>query len=414
MKTAGSRYVSCAFMIAVMCVSVLQAQAFKVIYSFAGGSDGSTPLGWLIADAKGNLYGTTVSGGAGPLHCPSGCGTVFMITPSGQETILHRFQNLGDGARPGDGLSFDAAGELYGTSAAGRQGGHSVGGAIFRLDPVTAKLKVLYDFSDGADGGVPESGVILDAHGNLYGTTFGGGERKPSECQLNGCGVVFKLNTRDELRVLHRFRGTPDGWAPQAGLIRDAAGNLYGTTNGGGTGNNCNPPSDCGTVFKVDRHGKETILHNFTSSPDGEAPDAALIMDDAGNLYGTTVAGGVYGLGTIFRMDPADNVTVLHSFAGPPDGADPVGGVVRDSAGNLYGATYAGGDAACGFEGSGCGSVYRLDVSGNLSILHAFSGGADGGGPLREHLLLDSAGNLYGTTMWGGIPNNGVVFEITP
>ncbi|HYL11569.1 MAG TPA: choice-of-anchor tandem repeat GloVer-containing protein [Terriglobales bacterium] len=243
--------------------------------------------------------------------------------------------------------------------------------------------------------------LIMDAAGNLYGTN-----------QLNGAfgyGTIFKLDTSGNETVLHSFTGDAgDGCAPIGALIMDNAGNLYGTTE------DCN----LGTVFKLDTSGTYTVLHSFTGS-DGEFPSAALIMDSAGNLYSTTLFGGASGCGTVFKLDSFGNETVLHSFAGS-DGATPTAGLIMDAAGNLYGPTAAGGSGSCAplphSSEVGCGTVFKLDTSGNETILHSFTGGSDGANP-DAGLIMDKAGNLYGTATGGGSSNCfggcGTVFKLT-
>ena len=237
---------------------------------------------------------------------------------------------------------------------------------------------MLYSFTGGADGAVPEASVIGDGAGNLYGTTNSGG--------ASNAGVVFRLDAMGQETVLYSFTGGSDGGYPYSGVIRDAAGNLYGTTTyGGGAG--------LGVVYKVDATGHETVLHSFTGAADGGHPNAALILDAKGNLYGTTVNSGAGFGGVVFRMDPVGNETVLHSFSGE-DGVEPYGGVIGDGAGNLYGTTFYGG-------ASNNGVVYKLDAKGNETVLYNFTGGADGGEP-QVGVIRDAEGNLYGTTLFGG------------
>jgi uncharacterized repeat protein (TIGR03803 family) len=259
------------------------------------------------------------------------------------------------------------------------------------------KESVIYSFKGGAnDGGYPSAGVIRDAAGNIYGTTWLGG--------AVDFGTVFEISKHGET-LLHSFRGGADGAVPLAGLIRDAAGNLYGTTTVGGG------PSCVGTVFKLSTTGKETVLHCFAGQPtDGGYPLASLILSKKGNLYGTTDSGGTNNVGTVFNMAAAGSETVLHSFTGGvvggTDGASPGGGVIRDSAGNLYGATLAGGP-------QNAGVVFKVDAAGMETVLYAFSGGAAGANPMGN-LVRDAAGNLYGITNIGGTANRGTIFKIDP
>ncbi len=380
------------------------AQALTTLHSF-GGSDGAGPSAGLIADAAGNLYGTTADGGATTICVPTGCGTVFELTPTETLTVLHSFAVFGDGGVPLAGLIADAAGNLYGTTA---NGGASSRGTVFELTPTGAALTVLHSFSStGSDGANPSAGLIADAAGNLYGTTaFGGaGTNCPS-----GCGTVFKLMPTGTLTVLHSFGGS-DGANPSAGLIADAAGNLYGTTADGGAGTNC--PSGCGTVFELTPTGTLTVLHSFTFS-DGANPFAGLIADAVGNLYGTTISGGVSGRGTVFELTPTGTLTVLHSFTGS-DGGFPSAGLIADATGNLYGTTSEGG-ASANCSVFGCGTVFKLTPTGTLTVLHSFAG-SDGETP-SAGLIADAAGNLYGTTQYGGASTNcgasgcGTVFKL--
>ncbi len=261
---------------------------------------------------------------------------------SGKESILHSFAGTPDGEDPRSILVRDSAGNLYGTTQyGGTQGGF---GTVFRLD-TKGQLTLLHSFSGTPDGEDPYSGLLRDAGGNLYGTTLYGGTG-------GGFGTVFKLNAKGKLTLLHSFAGTPDGEDPQAGLLRDAAGNLYGTTQYGGTN------GGFGTVFKLSAKGKLTLLHSFGTIPDGQNPYARLIRDEAGNFYGTTFHGGTYGDGTVFKLDTAGKLTVLHSFNNSPDGANPIAGLILDKSGNLYGTASQGGDLSCGF--SGCGTVFEV------------------------------------------------------
>jgi uncharacterized repeat protein (TIGR03803 family) len=274
---------------------------------------------------------------------------------------LHSFTGRsGDGEYPEAGLVLDEAGNLYGTALyAGLAGcGNGLGcGTVFKVSP-TGTATQLHTFTGHTDGGWPLATLVRDQAGNLYGTASGGGD---SNCyQGYGCGTIFRLDPAGHYKVLYTFTGAPsDGADPEAGMILDAAGNLYGTTQRGGS-------ADFGTVFKLDPTGKETVLHSFLGAPtDGRYPAfATLIRDAAGNLYGVTPDGGnnctqtQVSCGMAFMLDPTGTETVLYNFTGAGDGADPFGGLVRDAAGNLYGATAYGGDfTSCVF---GCGVVFKL------------------------------------------------------
>jgi len=367
------------------------AQTETVLHSFAGRPDGATPSSVLILDTKGNLYGVTFSGGAYSKN-----GTVFKMTPSGTETILHRFhpQRNEDGGGP-TGLVLDKNGNLYGTTADGGANGR---GTVFKLTPSKTET-VLYSFgANGTDGSTPCYGVALDTQGNLYGMTFYGG--------AYGGGTAFKVTPSGTETILHSFNtnGT-DGYFPFASPILDKKGNLYGTTYYGGA--YCSPYG-CGTVFELTPSGTETILYSFgADGVDGQYPEAGLVFDEEGNLYGTTRYGGAYGNGTVFELMPSGTETILWSFGNGTDGANPVADLIFDGTGNLYGTTPYGG--AYGNNGT----VFELMPSGTETILHSFnSNGTDGYVPW-DGLVMDTKGNLYGTTWYGGAYNYGTVYKVT-
>src|SRR5580692_4105775 len=317
------------------------ASSEQVLYSFcstSGCGDGEQPTAGMIFDKLGNLYGTTTKGGF------YGQGTVFELIPNNgtwTEKVLHSFNANGkDGYFPAAALIFDAAGNLYGTTVHGGSSSNCYDGCgtVFELTPgANGKWteKILHEFK-GADGDLPDSSLILDAAGNLYGTTFGGG--------ATDYGLVFELtlsNGKWTENVPHEFNGT-SGSVPRAGVILDGSGNLYGTTDSGGT-------HISGTVFQlIPNNGKWTakVLHNFGSGSDGSFPSADLVRDHAANLYGTTASGGTYVSGTLFELIPNNGQwteSVLHSFGNGTDGAFPSSRVILDSAGNLYGTTESGG-----------------------------------------------------------------------
>src|SRR5271157_1962225 len=260
---------------------------------------------------------------------------------------------------------------------------------------------VLYTFTGSPDGAVSDGGLVRDAQGNLYGTTYYGGNSACTGPFGNGCGTVFKVNTTGNEAVLYSFTGGGDGAFPVAGLVRYAQGNLYGTTSQGGD-LACNAPNGCGTVFKVDTTGKETVLYSFTGGADGAYPKAGLLPDAQGNLYGTTNQGGASNYGTVFKVDSTGNETVLYSFTGTGgDGAGPEAGLVQDAQGNLYGTTAGGGDVACNAPHD-CGTVLKVDRIGQESVLYSFTGTGGDGACSYAGLVQDAQGNLYGTTAGGG------------
>ena len=387
--------------LALACVAA-QAQTFKVLYEFPRGADGANPAAGLVRDAAGNLYGTVAPGGN--TSCYSGCGLVFSLSPAGVETVLYSFTGTnGDGEYPVAGLLRDAAGDLYGTT---QNGGPTGCGILFKLDP-SGNETVLYSFAGGTDGCIPNLGVIQDAEGNLYGATYSGGD---SNCTVGGCGVVFKLDKAGKETILHRFHGRDGAFAGNGFLVWDAAGNLYGTTVAGG--DTCPWGSlGCGVVFRVSKTGKETVLHKFTGYTDGHAPISGVLRDEAGNLYGTVSGGGDLncnygnGCGVIFKLDKRGKMSQLYTFKGA-DGAIPYAGLIQDPAGNFYGTTTQGGE-------SGEGTAFVLRKNGKETVLHSFTGDADGYEP-NGWLIRDQAGNLYGAASNGGTYGGGTVFKITP
>jgi uncharacterized repeat protein (TIGR03803 family) len=388
------------------------AQQETVLHSFGNGKDGHRLYGNLIFDASGNLYGTTALGGA------YSKGTVFELIPKTgggwTEKVLHSFGNGEDGSGPSVGVIFDGSGNLYGTTAIG--GAYSKG-TVFELIPKTGggwTEKVLHSFGNGTDGNGPYSSLMLDA-GRLYGTTYDGG--------VYSYGTVFELSPKVgggwTEKVLHSFNATgTDGGYPMASMIFDAGGNLYGTTVSGGT-------HDCGTVFELSpKKGggwTETVVHAFNNNgTDGSKPYAGVILN-AGNLYGTTIGGGTHYYGTVFELSPKVGggwtETVLYSFGdNGTDGNSPVDAVTF-YAGNIYGTTFTGGNnLSCTGNGGGCGTVFELTPAfgggWTETVLYNFSK-PDGFEP-ESRVIFDGSGNLYGTTAAGGAYKTGTVFEITP
>jgi uncharacterized repeat protein (TIGR03803 family) len=350
-----------------------------------------------------SFYGTTANGGTDSLP-----GTVFKVDLKGNETTLYSFSGSPDGYVPLAGLIKDSDGNLYGTTAYGGLYGF---GTIFEVSK-TGVETVVYSFSGyPADGVYPQAGLVRDAAGNLFGTTQYGG---PGSCQINGftegCGTVFMLSNTGVETVLHGFvSGTTDGQLPIARLLLDAAGNLYGTTCHGGT-------QGMGTVFKVTPGGTETVMYSFAGTPDGSCPLAGLNLH-AGIFYGTTYQGGASNYGTVFKLTKAGQETVLYSFSAlHQDGHYPQAALIRDSSGNLYGTTLGGGIETkyCHVIENGCGVIFKLSSAGKETVLHRFAGyPIEGASPISD-LLRDSLGNLYGTTDIGGTAEAGTVFEWAP
>lgn len=368
--------------------SAVQAQSYSLVYSFQCGRDGAYPFAGLVSDGGTTFYGTTSRGGTYAL------GTVFQVTSSGTETVLHSFPAFStDGYYPSAALIRDAHGNLFGTTD---YGGTFGGGTVFKISASGIET-ILYNFTGQKDGGSPNS-LVEDANGVLYGTTYGGGTQ--------GYGTVFKLTQAGVETVLHSFSNSRrDGGFPFSGVVRDTAGNLYGTTyDGGGHGD--------GTIFKVTAAGSETVLHSFSGGPsDGSNPASGVILNTAGDLLGTTSFGGSSNHGTIFEWSTASVETLLHNFVGGlDDGNDPVAGLLQDG-NDIYGTTLLGGSTGCG--DSGCGIVFSM--TGTLvTPLHSFGPPPTDGHFSDGTLVLGSAGELYGTTYIGGSGQCGTVFKILP
>jgi uncharacterized repeat protein (TIGR03803 family) len=476
----------------------------SVLYSFFGLADGGNPIGSLIWDSAGSLYGTTTYGGySNSGGCNGGCGVVFKLTPGSggnwSQSVLYSFRGYqGDGSNPSAALVFDSGGNLYGTT---QYGGPSNSGTVFKLTPAPSSgwtESVLYAFSGGADGAYPGAGLTFDKVGNLYSTTASGGDLNCGG--FPGCGTVFELvlqtNGTWKETVLHNFQGTPaflnlstsvlvdshgdlygttstgeffygsvfrlrrharddwnyetlysfaggkDGYAPSAGLIFDARGRLYGTTQYGGVISGQTPcpyQIGCGTVFEITPHSggasTENVLHRFTGGGDGAQPLASLISDQSGNLYTPASAGGgggcdyfSVGCGVVLKLSPRRGgkwaADALYHFAAS-DGYSPQSTLIADSSGDLYGTTNAGGEGPGYFEGIGgqdcpygCGTVFMVTRSSggnwNRKVLYSFTGISGDGSFPWGNLTFDGAGNLYGTTEFGGAYGWGTVFELMP
>jgi uncharacterized repeat protein (TIGR03803 family) len=379
-------------MFAPLAPSAHAQSTYVTLFSFDG-TDGNSPRANVLRDPHGNIYSTTEAGGS------LGEGMVFRVSATGVETALYNFGGGSAGSYP-NGIVRDNAGNLYGTCAGG---GAFDDGNVFKVNQ-RGKETVLYSFKGGADGVTPQAGLLRDSAGNLYGTTAAGGTAN--------YGTVFKVDAAGNETVLHAFTGEPDGANPNSDLVEDAAGNLYGTTAyGGANGTNV---GGYGTVFKVDAAGNATVLYSFAGGTDGEVPLAGVIRDLAGNLYGTTYNGGGFtncssNCGTVFRIDAHGRETVLHSFGSGTDGTGPRADLIFDEAGNLYGTTQKGGANQAGI-------AFKLDKTGNETILFNFGGnlgGAEAGAYPFGALARDAAGNLYGTTLGGGANGYGAVFELT-
>lgn len=356
------------------------ASGYKVLFAFSG-TKGQFP-GAGLANLNGTLYGTTYGGGA------NSSGTVFKVTTSGTEKVVHSFKPGADGSSPGYGTLVYVSGAFYGTT---ETGGTFDLGTVFRVSP-TGTEKVLYSFKGDKDGSRPFAG-LTNVRGTLYGTTdFGGASND---------GTVFKITTSGVERVLHSFKDGADGANPTAGLT-NVNGMLYGTTAKGGK-----PCAlECGTVFKISSAGTERVLYAFKGPPhDGETPTGGLI-DINGTLYGTTEYGGVgsSGGGTVFKITTAGTEKVLHTFT-PGDAANPAYANLTGMKGSLYGVAWQG--------GVGFGAVFKITANGTESVLHSFAAGSDGASPYGTLVVVN--GKLYGTTQAGGSASGGgTVYTVGP
>jgi uncharacterized repeat protein (TIGR03803 family) len=386
-----------------------RSQTFSVIHNFSDGMDGGEPVAGPTLDRAGSLYGTSFTGG-NFTHCPNGCGAVYKLTLHGSSWTLnpvYSFSGPDDGSMPDYGaLVIGADGTLYGTAL---YGGFNDSGTVFNLRPrptVCGSLicrwneTTVHEFGNGNDGFNPQGGVVFDAAGNLYGTTYRGG--------ASGEGTVWQATRSGQSwteSVIYNFASSGDGVNPAGTLTIDNVGNLYGTTEAGGLG--------YGTVFQLTNSGSqwtETILYKFQNSDDGAYPVGGVVLDRAGNIYGGTSLGGQNGGGTVYDLSPSGGsytMNVLHQFSGH---GGPYNNLTIDASGNnIYGTTIGDGDAQDG-------SVFKLTQSnGNWTFtsLHDFANGSDGRFPSGS-VAVDSQGNVFGTASSGGSTNRGLVFEITP
>jgi hypothetical protein len=388
---------------------------YGVLHNFGAAGDGTTPYGPPVLDSRGNLFGVTTDGGTGSKQCSLGCGTVFELIrhPNGtwQEELLHDFTAGGESAFPHGSLIFDSSGSLYGTTSGYLS--FAVGG-IFKLSVSQGSWEFAMLYSDHAG-----PGLVFDKLGNLY------GEIGPGD--YYGAGAIGELSSGSngwDYTELYSFcsqRGCYDGMGPPAPPVWDGKGNMFGTTTDGGIGQpTCWTYAGCGVIFEASPNGDGTwtyhVLHRFLehSSSDGQSPAVGLVMDAAGNFYGSTSLGGVHNQGRVFKLSMSGGrwkEIPLYDFPDCAVGCYPGGGTMaRDKAGNLYGAANGGG-GNCGYT---CGVIFKLTPQKGgrwkYSVVHKFSG-PDGGFPWG--VILDDKGNIFGTTTNGGTYNAGVAFEIT-
>ncbi len=403
------------FVLTVCAARAAQAQSFQVIHTFSGGGDGGNPNAGLTPDRPGSFYGTTFAGGT---HNE---GLVFKLNQSGSGWVINPLYSFGsspnDGYTPLDRAIIGPDGALYGTTYAG---GANLGGTIYRLTPPATTCRsilcswtetVLHNFpaSDG-DGFYPEGDLAFDQAGNIYGTTPVGGSGQPNGCGGSGCGIVYQLMHSQGMwaeNIVYGFTGESDGGNPYTGVVLDQAGNIYGAACGGG-------PNYYGVDFQITASGwVETPIYTFTGFEDGMCP-YGLSQDGSGNLYGTSGNTGFYGNGAVYELSPGNgnwNFELLYVFTSGDGGSS---NLTLDSSGNLYGTTADGGAYSSG-------TVFKLTYSGGswiYSSLYDFTGGSDGKYPYGQ-VVLDANGNVFGTARNGGNSGCdgsgcGVIFEITP
>ena len=398
--------------------------------------EGAIPWSAPIFGSDGNLYGVTQSGG--DLSCGyeasySGCGTIYKSDTSGNVATLYSFSGL-DGAYPVASLAQGSNSLFYGTTSFGGSNtsecvvnGTSAPagcGALFSLTlPNTFAL--LYSFGPfySALAVSPQAPLIQATSGLWYGSNIVGGNSSCSgrigTSSNSGCGSLFTYSSSSGVSAAHTFSGA-DGAYPEGALLQNKDGNLYGVTSGGGLLTCSSYDSlGCGTVFQMTAGGSIKTIHSFNTT-DGAHPLPSLIFGSDGSMYSVTVFGGNstcsggaqwQGCGTVFKIDTAGNFTLLHSFSGP-DGAYPTA-LIQSTDGDLYGTTQGGGDSSCsGRYGPGCGTVFKMDSAGNVTVLHSFTGQSDGSWP-ESGVVQGADGNLYGTTAYGGTNDDGVIFRIS-
>ncbi len=410
--------------VAVAVPRLAHAQTFSVVYSFQGVQSGFYPTSGVSVDHTGDLYGTTQYGGLGT-SCYLGCGIAFKLVRHDSNwlfTPIYSFMGGSDGGNPSARLIIGPNGTLFGTTTQGGGSGcMGLGcGTVFNLHPpqhISSRVlagwseTVLYRFQGGSDGAMPEAAdLVFDQAGNLYGTTYVGGG---SQC-FEDCGTVYELTNSGgnwTESILHVFGQSGDGDEPWAGVILNQTGNLYGTTATGGAHRQ-------GSVYELIHSGvgwTERLLYSFQGGSDGAFPFSSLIQDPAGNLYGTTCCAGGHSGGTVFGLTAGTwDFSLLYALGASGTGQGPEGALIMDSSGNLYGTASSGG--AYGF-----GALFKLTPSAGgwtYTAVHDFCAGgyppcSDGYTP-SGNLAFDSAGNLYGTTSNGGAHGGGVVYEITP
>jgi uncharacterized repeat protein (TIGR03803 family) len=361
--------------------------SFSLVYAFSAlefsgdNSEGAVPQAALVQGADGNFYGTANSGGS------NGFGAVFeYLVSQSKMSPLYSFRGAGDGAKPVAALVQGTNGNFYGTAS---EGGTNTYGSLFEITSGGAFIP-LYSFTDGKDGANPVAPLVQGADGNFYGTCTG---------PQNGFGTVFEMTTNGSVTTVYAFTGENDGAYPESGLVQAGDGTFFGTTASGGTNNQ-------GTVYSITSSGTFMPVMSFVGGDDGDGPEAPLVQGTNGNFYGTTYQGGTGGYGVVFELSASGALTPLYSFTNGLDGANPEGGLVQGTDGNLYGATYNGGV-------NHDGVLFKITFQGALTVLHSLTNRVEGSHPLAG-LVQGANGNFYGTTYQGGLSSEGAIFEMTP
>jgi len=413
----AARFLLLAFVVGMVCSA--SAQTFTTLYSFTGTPDGANPFQSNLLDLNGTFYGTTGNGGQ------YGFGTIFKVDATGKETVLYSFTGAADGAQPSSGLTPDGKGNFYGTTFYGGNlncdvlGSKIPGcGVVYKF---TAKgaLQPLYAFTGGADGAWAQ-GLALDGGGNLYGVAYYGGDLNCILLPGIGCGDIYKISSTGAFSTLYSFQDGSDGGVPE-GFVTLHNNILYAATQLGGNLNGCGGLG-CGVLFaEPTSGGTGKTVYAFTGGSDGGAPLSQLLFDASGNMYGTTYSGGdlscsnngSVGCGVVFKLTPKGKETVIHAFKGTPnDAANPSWGLTVDSKGNGYGTTLYGGTA-------NVGAIFKVSSNGVEKLLYSFTGGTDGAYP-QSGLTIDGSGNLFSNAVFGGdlncsAPNGcGTVFKLVP
>lgn len=369
----------------------IRCPVFTLLHTLGFGTDGGYPQSGLMVGSDGNFYGTTEYGGL------TDDGVVYSVPPTGTESVIANFTGGTASSGPVGGLLQASDGNFYGTTY---WGGTNNSGTVFKLSP-GGVITTLWSFGTGSDGEFPKGGLVQASDGSFYGMTGSGG--------TTGYGTVFRITPAGVETVLWNFGTGTDGYAPQGALLTGSDGNLYGTTSLGGTNGR-------GTIFNITLGGIETIVWNFQGSTDGGLPAPNLILGSDGNFYGTAEVGGTNRGGTLFKLTPAGTLSVVWAFGAGTDGNGPWSGVTQGSDGNFYGTTVSGGTIqTCGISYDyGCGTVFRVTPAGEETVLWDFGFGGNGAQPFPLSVVQSADGSLFGVTTVGSPTGGGLIYQLTP